>query len=119
MMKMRNISYEISCNVPFLFSFQIAQHIEGDCPVAVFNCALRDYGCTFKVSKHTNWFTDWSNTQAIRRQHPANCLSVFDHVVGLALKGLSEVFLTPLTLSAHFQPQFCSGIYVLFVDSRR
>ena len=35
--------------------------------------------------------TKWSNTpQTIRRQQPTNCLSVFDHVVGLALKGLNE-----------------------------
>ena len=28
------------------------------------------------------------HTQTIRRQKPTNCLSVFDHFVGLALKGL-------------------------------
>ena len=28
-------------------------------------------------------------TQTIRRLLPTNCLSVFDHFVGLALKGLS------------------------------
>ena len=27
-------------------------------------------------------------TQTIRRQQPKNCLSVFDHFMGLALKGL-------------------------------
>ena len=32
--------------------------------------------------------------QTIRRQFPMNCLSVFDHFVELALKGLSE-FLVP------------------------
>ena len=30
------------------------------------------------------------HTQTIRRQQPTNCLGVFDHSVGLALKGLSE-----------------------------
>ena len=35
---------------------------------------------THKMVKHT---------QIIRRQQPTNCLSVFDHFVGLALKGLS------------------------------
>ena len=30
------------------------------------------------------------HTQTIRRLLPTNCLSVFDHFVGLALKGLSE-----------------------------
>ena len=28
------------------------------------------------------------HTQAIRRQQPTNCLTVFDHFVVLALKGL-------------------------------
>ena len=28
------------------------------------------------------------HTQTIRRQQPTNCLSVFDHFVGLALNGL-------------------------------
>ena len=31
----------------------------------------------------------WSNTQTIRRQQPTNYLSLFDHFVGLALKGLT------------------------------
>ena len=30
-------------------------------------------------------------TQTIHRQHPTNCLSVLDHFVGLALKGLSNL----------------------------
>ena len=29
------------------------------------------------------------HTETIRRQQPANCLSVFDRFVGLALKGLT------------------------------
>ena len=29
------------------------------------------------------------HTQTIRRQQPMNCLSVFDHFMGLALKGLT------------------------------
>ena len=32
------------------------------------------------------------HTQTIHRQQPTNCLSVFDHFVGVALKGLN----TPL-----------------------
>ena len=31
------------------------------------------------------------HTQTIRRQKPTNCLSVFDHFVGLMRKGLSVV----------------------------
>ena len=30
------------------------------------------------------------HTQTIRHKLPTNCLSVFDHFMGLALKGLSE-----------------------------
>ena len=30
------------------------------------------------------------HTQTIRRQKPTNCLSVFDHFVGLALEGLKS-----------------------------
>ena len=30
----------------------------------------------------------WSNTQTIRQLLPTNCLSLFDHFVGLVLKGL-------------------------------
>ena len=38
------------------------------------------------------------HTQAMRLQQPTNCLSVFDHFVGLVLKGLNififEVFVS-------------------------
>ena len=41
--------------------------------------------------------TKWSNTQTIRQLLSTNCLSVFDHFVGLALKGLTiELFLIML-----------------------
>ena len=30
-------------------------------------------------------------TQTIHRQQPTNCLSIFDHFVGLVLKGLSAI----------------------------
>ena len=42
-------------------------------------------------------FTKWSNTlkqfvdQTNRRLLPTNCLGVFDHFVGLALKGLKKI----------------------------
>ena len=35
------------------------------------------------------------HTQTIRRQKPTNCLSVFDHFVDLARKGLIAVALQP------------------------
>ena len=39
------------------------------------------------------------HTQTIRRQEPMNCLSVFDHHVGLALKGLNKISLHELRMS--------------------
>ena len=33
----------------------------------------------------------WSNTQAIRQLLPTTCLSVYEHFVGLALKGLKFI----------------------------
>ena len=33
------------------------------------------------------------HTQTIRRQEPTNLLGVYDHFVGLALKGLKEMLL--------------------------
>ena len=35
-------------------------------------------------------------TQTVRRQFPTNCLSVFDHFVILALKGLTFVAIEPI-----------------------
>ena len=66
-------------------------------------------------------FTKWSNTlKQFVGKLPTNCLSVFDHFVGLALKGLtpaesykqlvtdfenSSVFLSSLTQNAHLVHQ--------------
>ena len=38
------------------------------------------------------------HTRTIRRKHPANCLSVFDHFEGLALKVLRGAFRTPSSI---------------------
>ena len=38
------------------------------------------------------------HTQTIRRQQPTNCLGIFDHFVGLALKGIILQQATDLTL---------------------
>ena len=40
---------------------------------------------TFKAPPHKMV----KDTETIRRQQPTNCLSVFDHFLGLALKGLT------------------------------
>ena len=40
-------------------------------------------------------------TQTIRRHQPMNCLSVLDHFVGLALKGLSSTITYILNENVH------------------
>ena len=40
------------------------------------------------------------HTQIIRRQQPTNYLSVFDHFVGLAIKGLKEILTALLSFQA-------------------
>ena len=42
------------------------------------------------------------HTQTIRRLLPKNCLSVFDHFVGLALKGLGLRFQNIIALGITF-----------------
>ena len=44
--------------------------------------------------------------QTIRRQKPTNCLSVFDHFVGLALKGLIFCLRPGLELKGLKNPVF-------------
>ena len=45
------------------------------------------------------------HSQTIRRQNPTNCLSVFDHFVGLALKGLRLVNLKQTKFLNKFEPK--------------
>ena len=42
------------------------------------------------------------HTETIRRQQPTNCLSVFDHFVGLALDGLKQEIDCITSLSKNF-----------------
>ena len=54
-------------------------------------------------------------TQAVRRLLPTNCLSVFDHFVGLSLKGLSELipnFLLSLSTKIHYYEKYRMGLQV-------
>ena len=44
------------------------------------------------------------NTQIIRRLFPTNCLSVFDHFVGLTLKGLKKTNKIKSPSSSLIQP---------------
>ena len=41
------------------------------------------------------------HTQTIRWQIPTNCLSVFDHFVGLAIKGLKHVMMLNVAMILH------------------
>ena len=41
--------------------------------------------------------TKWSNARWRWSKLPTNCLSVFDHFVGLTLKGLNKLHCNPLT----------------------
>ena len=52
------------------------------------------------------------HTQTVRRQQPMNCLSVFDHFVGLALKGLN----TPQKMKSSIKDFFrkCDQILSFF-----
>ena len=54
-------------------------------------------------------------TQAVRRLLPTNCLSVFDHFVGLSLKGLSELipnFLLSLSTKIYYYEKYRMGLQV-------
>ena len=51
------------------------------------------------VVEPTDWHKMIKHTQTIRWQQPTNCLSVFDHFVGLALKGLNIVNIMNITVS--------------------
>ena len=48
------------------------------------------------------------HTQTIRWHEPTNCLSMFDHLMGLALKGLTLTFLATYTIS---DPQLVQNIF--------
>ena len=57
--------------------------------------------------------TKWSNTlKQFVGKKPTNCLSVFDHFVGLALKGLNFDSLKPLLITKRAKETF-------FSDNRR
>ena len=45
---------------------------------------------SFELFPKNNFGKMVKHTQTIRRLLPRNCLSVFDHFVGLALKGLRK-----------------------------
>ena len=56
----------------------------------------RQYRIMVSFNPLSSKFIKWSNTlKQFVSKLPANCLSVFDHFVGLALKGLNFVFIFP------------------------
>ena len=68
----------------------------------------------FDTSTHFN-HKMVKHTQTIRRLLPMNCLSVFDHMVGLTLEGLIE------ELSPEFNPFFATSffLYPLKTENQR
>ena len=66
----------------------ISNEICGDHRITLFK-RFRTYLCelTLEVPTHKTV----KHPQTIRRQQPTNCLSVFEHFVGLALKGLTNL----------------------------
>ena len=58
------------------------------------------------------------HTQTIRRQKATNCLSVFDHFVGLALKGLTMCpFLVKITIFDLLSNPFQTNILFAYLRS--
>ena len=55
------------------------------------------------------------HTQTIRQQQPTNYLSVFNHFVGLVLKGLKN----PFTLKNDFEDQNIRKIFIVTVITKR
>ena len=53
------------------------------------------------------------HTKTIRRQLPTKCLSVFNHFVGLALKGLNLILHVNISMAVH-QSNVVSGTCPLF-----
>ena len=55
------------------------------------------------------------HTQTIRQQQPTNCLSVFDHFMGLALEGLKipQNFFEALTRTSFFLRDFLRLLFLL------
>ena len=62
---------------------EISQHFQSCSQVLLKNLSWSFKRQPYKMVKHT---------QTIRWQQPKNCLNVFEHFVGLALKGLKEIF---------------------------
>ena len=62
----------------------------------------------------------FKHTETIRRQRPTNCLSVFDHSVGLVLKGLREnvIYTAASTAGTQFREWVKVGIDVYIPHSK-
>ena len=57
------------------------------------------------------------HTQTIRRQQPTNCLSVFDHFLGLVLEGLICSFFDALKVAVIFFVEIASNKLYKVVNS--
>ena len=83
--------------------------------------------CNNSINPLNAKITKWSNTlKQFTSKLPTNFLSVFDHFVGLAFKGLRNAFITKMntakihltSLFHHYMLHICNGIVVKVLDSK-
>ena len=83
--------------------------------------------CNNSINPLNAKITKWSNTlKQFTSKLPTNFLSVFDHFVGLAFKGLRNSFITKMntakihltSLFHHYMLHICNGIVVKVLDSK-
>ena len=83
--------------------------------------------CNNSINPLNAKITKWSNTlKQFTSKLPTNFLSVFDHFVGLAFKGLRNAFITKMktakihltSLFHHYMLDICNGLVVKVLDSK-
>ena len=83
--------------------------------------------CNNSINPLNAKITKWSNTlKQFISKLPTNFLSVFDHFVGLAFKGLRNAFITKMktakihltSLFHHYMLHICNGLVVKVLDSK-
>ena len=96
----------------FLFSFQIT--LNWMLPIFYFVKALLFVICLFQINSLTYASCEISeilipknDQKNSKNQQPTNCLNVFDHFMGLTLKGLRTIRLHKQFTWHHFLSVFC------------
>ena len=83
--------------------------------------------CNNSINPLNAKVTKWSNTlKQFISKLPTNFLSVFEHFVGLAFKGLRNAFITKMktakihltSLFHHYMLHICNGLVVKVLDSK-